>query len=266
MPLFSQAQGNPENPTLVFLHGFLGNIEDWFETISYLKDDYYCVSIDLPGHGSSVSLSPPPQEGFEYSHHLIKNALTDLDIKEYTLIGYSLGSRIALDYARTQQDEGLQNLILESCHTGLKTPIEKEQRYQHDFGWAKCFATQNMIDSLEQWYEQEVFSSMSHHEKKRLIMKRCKNYGVYLANMLLATSLSRQDDAIPFLQRNDHSTKPLPIYYCFGEKDLKFKQLATDLSTQTAIEFTQFNGAGHNIHQQMPMQYAQFIKKIFNNK
>lgn len=261
MPLFSQVEGNPKNPALVFLHGFLGSVDDWRETIGHLKDHYYCIGIDLPGHGHSFSTSPPLQDGFQYCHRLIKSVLDDLQIKQYTFIAYSLGGRIALDYARTQNDNGLQNLILESCHTGLLTQIDKEQRYIHDINWAKRFATQTIIESLERWYEQDVFSDLNDWEKQRMIEKRRHNYGVYLASMLLATSLSKQTDALPFLQSNNIQEKPLPIYYCFGERDLKFKKLAGTLATQTNIEVIEFNGTGHNVHQQAPLQYAQFIKQ-----
>ena len=268
MPLFSQVQGKAENPTLVFLHGFLGNTDDWSEAIKHLKGDYYCVSIDLPGHGHSVPISPSFQEDFQYCHRLIRSALDDLHVKQYTFIAYSLGGRIALDYARTQNDSGLQALILESCHIGLTNLADKEQRYRHDLNWAKRFATQAMTESLKQWYEQDVFSDLDDWEKQMLIRKRRHNYGVYLANMLLATSLSKQTNAQPFLLSNDIKQQPLPIYYCFGERDLKFKKLAGTLSAQTNIQVTQFNGAGHNIHQQAPLQYAQFIKRhiTFNHK
>ena len=263
MPLFNRVQGNPKHPTLVFLHGFLGNVNDWSETINFLKDDYYCVSIDLPGHGHSVSIYPSQDEGFEYCHHLICNALNELNITQFTFVAYSLGGRLALDYARTQDDPRLQRLILESCHTGLINEKEKELRYQHDLGWAQRFATQSMIDTLFEWYDQPVFSSLNDQEKERMIEKRSKNYGVYLASILLLTSLSKQTDALPYLQKNKLLETPLPIYYCFGEKDTKFSQLAETLSAQTSIKVIKFKDSGHNIHQQVPQQYAQIIKEIF---
>lgn len=259
MPLFSQTQGKAENPTLVFLHGFLGSSDDWSETIDHLKADYYCVCLDLPGHGHSVTSAAPLEEGFAYCHRLIRRALNDLHIQRYTLIGYSLGGRIALDYARTQNDPDLQQLILESCHTGLATQADKEQRYQHDLNWAKRFATESVMQSVYEWYEQAIFSDLSCPEKDRLIKKRSHNYGVCLANMLLATSLSKQTDSLPFLQNDSLKIKPLTIYYCFGERDLKFKKLADKLSSQTNIKVTEFDGAGHNLHHQSPLKYAQFL-------
>ena len=75
MPLYSQQQGCKSKPTLVFLHGFLGSSTDWNETVSLLQDDFYCVTIDLPGHGDSIAISTPLKNGFNHCHHLIKNRL-----------------------------------------------------------------------------------------------------------------------------------------------------------------------------------------------
>ncbi|MCG6200135.1 2-succinyl-6-hydroxy-2,4-cyclohexadiene-1-carboxylate synthase [Psychromonas antarctica] len=261
MPLFSQTQGDPTHPTLVFLHGFLGSVNDWSETINHLKGSYYCVCLDLPGHGHSASITAPLEAGFTYCHRLIRCALDDLKINQYTLVGYSLGGRIALDYARTQNDPDLKNLILESAHIGLASAEEKAQRYSHDLNWAKRFATENIMQSIYEWYEQTVFSDLSCSEKDRLINSRSCNYGVCLANMLLATSLARQTDMHPFLESNHLRITALPIYYCFGEKDQKFKNLAKQLSIQHKLNVTQFDAVGHNIHQQAPLQYAQFIAK-----
>lgn len=262
MPLFSQVQGNAKSPALVFLHGFLGNSDDWADTIRHLKDDYYCICLDLPGHGRSTGCVPPLQDGFAYCHRLIKNTLNTLQVKQYTLIGYSLGGRIALDYARTQADSHLQHLILESCHSGLSTEKDKNNRYQLDLNWAKRLASQSMPQNLAQWYEQAVFRDMSSSQKDLVIKLRSQNNGVCVANMLLATSLCKQTDALPFLQSNNITR--LPIYYAVGEKDKKFKALAGKLAEQTTLKVSKFNGAGHNIHQQSPLQYAQFIKQCIS--
>jgi 2-succinyl-6-hydroxy-2,4-cyclohexadiene-1-carboxylate synthase len=264
MPLYSLAVGDKAKPALVFLHGFLGNHHDWSDTIEYLKEDFYCIAIDLPGHGKSVSTPTPLNAGFEECRRLIKNALTELQLQHYVLIGYSLGGRIALDYARTERDINLRGLVLESCHTGLSTPSEKQLRLQHDLNWAKRFATQGMTESLYQWYEQDVFSDLSEQQKDFIVNIRCHNYGVCLANTLLSTSLSKQTDALSFLQNNAKKKAPLAIYYCIGERDTKFKALGKKLAGTTAISIIEFADVGHNIHAQDPLRYSTFIKQNFS--
>ncbi|HEY5716444.1 MAG TPA: alpha/beta fold hydrolase, partial [Psychromonas sp.] len=188
----------------------------------------------------------------------------ELQIQQYILIGYSLGGRIALDYARSQQDNNLKALVLESCHTGYTAEEEKQTRFAYDLDWAKRFATQSVQQSLYEWYEQDIFSDLSREQKEMVIDKRSHNYGVCLANTLLATSLAKQTDALPFLQNNAAQEKPLPVYYCFGEKDEKFKNFSHTLAHFSNVQLTEFKGSGHNIHQQNPQQYAQFIKQQFS--
>lgn len=256
MPLYKQQQGCNSKPALVFLHGFLGSSKDWNETINLLKEDFYCIAIDLPGHGASVTTASSLKDGFEHCHQLIKDVLDDLDIKQYALIGYSLGGRIALDYARTQHDARLKTLLLESSHTGLADEQIKERRFMQDHSWAKKFATQHIIDTLYEWYDQEIFSDLSDRKREMIIDKRAENYGVPLANMLLSTSLGKQTDALPFLQNT-----ALTVHYCFGEKDKKFKSVAQKLEDITHINSVAFAKAGHNIHQHDAQQFAEFIYK-----
>lgn len=256
MPLYNEEQGSSKYPTLVFLHGFLGNRLDWQTTIDQLKGSFHCVTIDLPGHGQSIASVAPLENGFEHCHQLIQFVLAQLNIQSFTLVGYSLGGRIALDYARTQNDSRLKGLVLESCHIGLEDEAEKQRRYEFDFAWAERFATQSVTESLYQWYNQTVFEDLSREQKNDIIEKRTHNYGVPLANMLLSTSLAHQFSAHSFLE-----ITALPITYFYGQKDTKFKHIATLLPKTDNINVICFDGIGHNTHQQDPINFANNIKK-----
>ena len=259
MPLYSEQQGSNKNPTLVFLHGFLGNRKDWQSTIEALKNDFHCVTIDLPGHGRSVSTAVALKNGFGSCHQHIKFALDALNIQTFTLIGYSLGGRIALDYARTQNDPRLTHLILESCHTGLDSNEEKQKRYQFDLAWAERFSTQSIEESLYQWYQQPIFEDLTNQQKLDIIEQRSHNYGVFLANMLLSTSLANQQCALPFLTKTS-----LPITYFHGQKDTKFSKIAILIPQNKNIKIECFNAVGHNTHQQDPINYANNIKQAIS--
>ncbi|MEL0630762.1 2-succinyl-6-hydroxy-2,4-cyclohexadiene-1-carboxylate synthase [Psychromonas aquatilis] len=258
MPLYKEEHGSKDKPTIVFLHGFLGNGKDWEKIINHLKNDFHCVTIDLPGHGLSAGNLAPLDNGFAHCHQLIRSALDSLNISTYVMVGYSLGGRIALDYARTQNDPNLTLLILESSHIGLENDQQKKQRYQFDLNWAECFSTEAMEESLYQWYEQSIFEDFTTKKKTEMIEKRCHNYGVFLANMLLSTSLAKQENAWSFLNQTD-----LPIIYLFGELDTKLSALAKKIDTTNAKTCC-FDGLGHNLHQQDPMKYADNIKQLFN--
>lgn len=260
MPLSIKKYGDPKNEAIIFLHGFLGSQDDWKEIISELDKEFYCVAIDLPGHGSSINISTPLENGFDYCNHLIENAINQLQLKKYILVGYSLGGRIALNYLKDKKDLNLKGLILESAHFGLVSSVEKNQRLKHDERWAKLFAIQNIEFTLSQWYQQKIFDDLTEDEQYDLIQKRKHNYGVYLANMLLSTSLSKQENNLETLKNNK-----LPTIYICGEKDQKYCKLSEQLNGIETLKLAQFEGAGHNVHQYNPLKYAKYIKEFISS-
>ena len=45
--------GNRNHPTILFLHGFTGNSQDFSSVIPLLSKSYCCLAVDLPGHGQT---------------------------------------------------------------------------------------------------------------------------------------------------------------------------------------------------------------------
>ena len=45
--------GELNKPSLVLIHGLASNKFTWNAIIEILKNDYYLIAVDLPGHGSN---------------------------------------------------------------------------------------------------------------------------------------------------------------------------------------------------------------------
>ncbi len=58
--------GNKENPVIVCFHGFGGMNLSFIEIAEALKDDYYIVSIDLPGHGKTPAFQDEEDYGIPH--------------------------------------------------------------------------------------------------------------------------------------------------------------------------------------------------------
>lgn len=92
-----------QNNALLFLHGFLGTSEDWIPIMKGLSGSAKCFSIDLPGHGKSKMQSGDSYRttgGQSLSIEVVAAVLSQLINKictrKVTIIGYSMGARIAL--------------------------------------------------------------------------------------------------------------------------------------------------------------------------
>ncbi|MBU0956739.1 MAG: alpha/beta fold hydrolase, partial [Spirochaetes bacterium] len=63
LDIFHIAAGNPENPAILFIHGYPTSSFDFYELFDLLAEDYYLVALDTPGYG----LSDKPRDGYLYS-------------------------------------------------------------------------------------------------------------------------------------------------------------------------------------------------------
>lgn len=250
---FSPASSPAGKPVLVFLHGLLGSGDDWQGVTEQLYQ-FDCLVIDLPGHGRSADISTT-----DFSHccrliaDTVTQSLADSD-QAIVMIGYSLGARLAmygLSYGLFDQLK-VAGYLIEAGNFGLKNQAERELRLQNDQQWADCFTQQNIDTVLQNWYQQPVFSSLSPEQRAKLVDKRRHNCGERVAEMLLATTLAKQPYLLDLLlDKQQH------IHCICGEKDKKF----TELAEKSGLSYSCIDSAGHNVHQEQPIRFAQLIQQ-----
>ena len=91
------AEANPGD-TIVMVHGFGANKDNWTRLADQLTDDFNVYAIDLPGHGDS---SKPLDLGYtldEQTEHLA-GILTALGIDRFHMMGNSMGGAITALFA-----------------------------------------------------------------------------------------------------------------------------------------------------------------------
>ncbi|SPP31451.1 2-succinyl-6-hydroxy-2, 4-cyclohexadiene-1-carboxylate synthase [Arsenophonus endosymbiont of Aleurodicus floccissimus] len=198
---------------LVWLHGLLGNGNEWLPIIEKCVNRL-SLTIDLPGHGCSPHIQ---LTDFSHVSRLIEQAIGANQIDSYYLIGYSFGGRIAMYYGCQFQPTKLKGLIVEGANVGLTQPTDRLLRVKHDQSWAKRFRCEPMDSVLSDWYQQAVFDDLSAEQRQQLITERGNNSGEYVAHLLETTSLGKQPCLVnKLLQRN------YPFSYLCGEYDEKF--------------------------------------------
>jgi len=84
-------------PCLVLLHGFLESQNIWNDYSVELSKHFKLITIDLPGHGKTENISEV--HTMELMAEIVKELLDRLQIKEYVVIGHSMGGYVALAFA-----------------------------------------------------------------------------------------------------------------------------------------------------------------------
>lgn len=114
--------------TLVFLHYFSGAASSWQWVAEALSDNYRCLAINLPGFGGAPPLAKPSIQGYAAA---IKASLDALEIHTYTLIGHSMGGKIALQLAADNADNTdhtIQQVILIAPSPATQEPMPDEEK------------------------------------------------------------------------------------------------------------------------------------------
>jgi long-chain acyl-CoA synthetase len=102
----------PDHPrrTLVFLHGFGGNVTQWRRQLTHFSDENRVISLGLRGHG--VSHRPPGPFGLPQLLQDLESALQALKTPDrLVLVGHSFGCALAAEYATAHPDR-VEALVL----------------------------------------------------------------------------------------------------------------------------------------------------------
>lgn len=103
-------RGPRQAPVVVLLHGFGASLQTWDPWALALSKTHRVIRLDLPGSGLS-----PPDPANDYtdarSLQLLLHVLDDLGVSRATIVGHSLGGRIAWTFA-AQHPERTERLVL----------------------------------------------------------------------------------------------------------------------------------------------------------
>eukprot|EP00466_Bigelowiella_natans_P015340 jgi/Bigna1/77328/fgenesh1_pg.47_\ len=255
--------------TLVFLHGFLGDNEDWAQVMHSLS------SKAVPPSGDS---DPPPvtaTSDIETTLKLLSFVDEELIVQgaqsvvrrkqseladgvigpkdekmsrvsesrgltignmaaalaalmkqqgwsENTLIGYSMGGRIAM-YMALRVPDSIGQLVVISGSAGIENRAERDERRLKDELLARDLREKGLSRFLDFWYSQPMFEKLKEQEAFPEILERRKNTGdaEQLAQALEYGTVGR----MPSLW-SDLKLSQKQMLFVVGSEDRKFVNLA----------------------------------------
>lgn len=121
--------GDPTNPPILMVHGWLSHRGVWRQTTPVLQDKYYCVALDLLGFGNSDR----PADG-DYSicaqAGRVLTLADHLGFERFALIGHSMGGQICAYLAACIAPERVERLIsVDGVVTGKLMPEVESKVY-----------------------------------------------------------------------------------------------------------------------------------------
>lgn len=246
--------------TLVLLHGFTGSAAGWGAHMNaFATAGLRVIALDMLGHGASDAPADPRRYAIERCHDDILAALAALGVArgEATLLGYSMGGRIAL-YTALRSPGSFRRLILESASPGLAGADERAARRASDAALAERIERDGILAFVDEWERLPLFASqraLPAALQHTLRAQRLRNSPQGLANSLRGVGTGAQPalhDQLPTLS--------LPTLLIAGALDAKYTAIARDMAdTLPHARFASVAEAGHAVHFERPAKFDALV-------
>ena len=257
--LWYRTAGVRSLPELVLLHGFTGTHKSWAGFSRKLANKHFLIMPDLPGHGKSRIGDGMDLDSTSDS---ILRMLDRLGVEKTVLLGYSLGGRIALNFALKHQ-ERLSSLILESASPGIQDDSERGERREQDEELATEIETNGLAWFIRYWEDMPLFATqkgLAQNTVQKMRKERLSNTAKGLAASLRLTSSGRMRPLWNQLGYLD-----VPVLLIVGEKDKKFLSIGQDMQKQIRHSILRtIGGAGHTTHLEKPDEFLDIVERFLD--
>lgn len=244
-------------PAAVLLHGFTGSLEDWDDVAPLLRRRFRVVALDLPGHGRSDAPDDPAPYSTEAMARHVASALEAARITGATVVGYSLGARVAMRLALGRPDL-VHALVLEGASPGMEG-AEREQRLKDDAALA-ALLEKGIEPFVDAWMARPFLAPERAKVGERAWAwaraDRLKRSPVGLRWTLLRAGQAAEE---PLWARLPSLAQPTRLVV--GEEDAKYRALAERMAgAMPRATVAVVPGCGHAPHREDP---APFLAAAF---
>lgn len=237
-----------EPPTLVLLHGFTNTGASWQPVIRALGERYRAIAPDIRGHGSATDRRPVTLEA------VLADIANQTD-GPFTLVGYSMGGRIAL-HAALALPGRVERLVLIGASPGLRDPGERSARREADERLAQELEQSDIESFARRWARTPILGGLPAPLAERVHLDRLHN----TADGLAAALRGLGTGTLPSVwDRLDELSMPATL--AVGEHDRKFRAVAGRMAKHIPnVEIRVIPNVGHAAHIERPVAVSEILR------
>jgi 2-succinyl-6-hydroxy-2,4-cyclohexadiene-1-carboxylate synthase len=254
-------EGPPAASTIVLLHGFTGSKDSWQTLRRALGRRRRVVAVDLPGHGGTAASADPSADSLAGTAALIVQTLDSIDIRRFSLLGYSLGGRIALGLA-LEHPRRVERLLIESASAGLLDPSEREARRRHDETLADRLERDGIEAFVRDWETLPLFAT--HVRLAAPIREAFRRRRLACSPAGLAASLRAVGTGTQPWLGDRLGELAIPVCVVVGALDEKFRATGAWMAARLADSRLEVVAeSGHTPHLERPESYRAIVERFF---
>lgn len=140
-------QGNRDGKTLLLLHGSNSSLHTWEPWVGELADNYFLVTVDLPGHGLT---GPVPGDDYTYGGMVsfVKEFSDAVGLDSFALGGNSMGGGVTLAYALKYPDHVTHLILIDAAGTQIPAAAVGKTDFPLAFKLAGRWYTDWIIENV----------------------------------------------------------------------------------------------------------------------
>ena len=246
-----------EGPPLLLIHGFTGRASDWAPFLPALRRVATTIAVDLLGHGESDAPPDPARHAIHRQAADLATILRRVAPGPASVLGYSLGARIALQLAVAAPDL-VARLVLEGPSAGIADPIARSQRRAADEQLAQVLDRDGLVAFVDLWENLPLFAperAMPAEHRVRLHAARLRNRPEGLAASLRGAG---QGAMVPLQDRL--ASIAAPTLVIAGELDEAGSRRARNVAAGIpGARLAIMEGLGHAPHREAPGRYRSVL-------
>lgn len=225
---------------IVFLHGFTRSAKAWNDILTHLSGRTV-YTIDLPGHGNaSIAKMTVEDCSEEIAAFAERNAL-----KQFHLIGYSMGGRVAMRYALAHQGT-LASLTLISASPGIEEMSARDARRQSDEALAARVEREGLETFIDEWMNTPLFRGQERFGKRAVRAARAERMEQRTSG--LASSLRNMGQGVMQPMWSELSSLKMPVLLIAGERDEVYREHVRSMSERLPLAHAIImEQAGHDV-------------------
>jgi pimeloyl-ACP methyl ester carboxylesterase len=242
---------------IVLLHGFTESLKIWTGFAAQLSKKYRVITIDLPGHGKSDSLSAV--HSMELMADVVYMVLKKLRIGKCLMVGHSMGGYVTLSFAE-KYAKMLKGICLFHSHCFADNSAEQANR-------SRTVAIVN----------QDKYSYVAQFIPSLFPVEVHKKFSNQIERMIQRAAKMDKEGVVAALEgmkiRKDHTellkNTKLPVLFILGQKDSRapwpklWEMIASPAISHTLL----LRDNGHMGYLEAPEETLNaivgFAKKIF---
>jgi 2-succinyl-6-hydroxy-2,4-cyclohexadiene-1-carboxylate synthase len=229
---------------VILLHGFTHTGASWQPVIAAVGERYRGLASplapDIRGHGTSSELKPVTLAA-------VIGDIAALTSGSFTLVGYSMGGRIALHVALALAGR-VERLVLIGASPGIADPDERAGRRRADEQLADEIERLTIEEFARRWASNPVLAGQPAWVQE----DRLRNTPAGLGRALRGLGTG----ALPSLWERLGELR-MPVVLVVGGRDEKFRGIAESMARSIArAELVVVPGASHAVHLEAPAAVA----------